>query len=52
WFVFMSRSSELYLYDLQGLPETYSNPGGGVGDPACPGGGGVWTWIDGILVFV
>jgi len=21
WFVFMSRSSELYLYDLQGLPE-------------------------------
>jgi len=52
WFVFVNSSRELYLYDLQGLPDTVTNPGGGLGDPTCPDGGGVWTWIDGVPVFV
>ncbi|MCC6976511.1 MAG: hypothetical protein IT322_21080 [Anaerolineae bacterium] len=52
WFVFVNSSRELYLYDLQGLPDTVTNPGGGLGDPICPdGAGGVWVWIDGVPVF-
>ncbi|MBE7512378.1 MAG: PD40 domain-containing protein [Anaerolineales bacterium] len=68
WFVFVSggvlKAGELYLYDLQGLPETppsptpplptaYPHPTGiPGGQPACPGGGGEWMWVDGELVFV
>ncbi|MBE7512449.1 MAG: PD40 domain-containing protein [Anaerolineales bacterium] len=65
WFVYISNSAELYLYDLQGLPETptptptatlapFPNPTTppGGGQPACPGGGGEWMWVDGELVFV
>ncbi|MCC6976509.1 MAG: hypothetical protein IT322_21070 [Anaerolineae bacterium] len=52
WFVFVNSSRELYLYDLQGLPDSVTNPGGGEGDPVCPGGGGEWVWIDGVPVFV
>jgi len=51
WFVFVNSSRELYLYDLQGLPDSVTNPGGGLGDPICPDGGG-WTWINGVPVFV
>ncbi|MBE7514911.1 MAG: PD40 domain-containing protein [Anaerolineales bacterium] len=63
WLVFQ-WNYELYLYDLQGLPETppsptppfptaYPHPTGiPGGQPACPGGGGEWMWVDGELVFV
>ncbi len=33
------------------LPHPIFPPPGG-GDPACPGGGGEWMWVDGELIFV